>query len=194
VDAARADVEIAARALAAGLDEARARLEADADLLEWQAVELALQLTDKVLAAALDVQPELMLEVIKGSLRRLVERDRVTVLVNPDDLELVTGALGTIASSLGGIERLEAQGERRVGRGGAILRTPVGEIDARMETQLERAREVVVRELAAPEVEAETATSSNAPIPHGESAGDAAPPERVEQALAPTAKRDDQAS
>ena len=31
-----------------------------------------------------------------------------------------------------------------------MLRTPVGEVDARMETKLERAREVV-RELAAPE-------------------------------------------
>ena len=153
VEAARADLGVAASALATGLEEARQRLQADADLLEWQAVELALQLGDKVLAAALDVQPELVLEVIKGSLRRLVERDQVTVLVNPDDLDLVRAALGDVSASLGGIERLEAQGERRVGRGGAILRTPVGEIDARMETQLERAREVIVRELAAPELE-----------------------------------------
>lgn len=152
VETARADLSVAASALATGLEEARQRLQADADLLEWQAVELALQLGDKVLAAALDVQPELVLEVIKGSLRRLVERDQVTVLVNPDDLDLVRAALDDVSASLGGIERLEAQGERRVGRGGAILRTPVGEIDARMETQLERAREVIVRELAAPEI------------------------------------------
>jgi flagellar assembly protein FliH len=106
IEAARGDVVVAAGALASGLEEARQRLQADADLLEWQAVELALQLADKVLAASLDVQPEGVLEVIKGSLRRLVERDQVTVLVNPDDLELVRGALDEVSASLGGIERL----------------------------------------------------------------------------------------
>ncbi len=163
VEAARSDVTVAASALATGLEEARQRLQADADLLEWQAVELAMQLSDKVLSAALDVQPELVLEVIKGGLRRLVERDRVTVLVNPDDLELVRGALDDVSASLGGIDRLEAQGERRVGRGGAILRTPVGEIDATMETQMTRAREVIVRELAAPEIDVPEAADGLVP-------------------------------
>ena len=36
-----------------------------------------------------------------------------------------------------------SQAERRVGRGGCIVRTPVGDVDARVETKLERAREVV---------------------------------------------------
>ncbi|HEY6780289.1 MAG TPA: FliH/SctL family protein [Thermoleophilaceae bacterium] len=182
VEAARADIGVAASALATGLEEARQRLQADADLLEWQAVELALQLGDKVLTAALDVQPELVLEVIKGSLRRLVERDQVTVLVNPDDLDLVRGALDDVSASLGGIERLEAQGERRVGRGGAILRTPVGEIDARMETQLERAREVIVRELAAPElpVADEDGPIGSEPVaaPEAEAAAEAGDPQQ----------------
>jgi flagellar assembly protein FliH len=149
----RAQVDAAAAALGEALTEAQQRLESDADLLEWQAVELAVQLSEKILAGALEVTPERVTDVIKGGLRRLVERDRVTVLVNPDDLELVRSSLDGITASLGGIERLEAQGERRVGRGGAVLRTPVGEIDAKLETQLERVREVVVRELAAPDLE-----------------------------------------
>jgi flagellar assembly protein FliH len=153
MEAARVETAHAASALATALEEAQQRLEADAELLEWQAVELSLQLTEKIVGAALEVNPELVLDVIKGGLRRLVERDRVTVLVNPDDLELVRGAVDEVAASLGGIERLEAHGERRVGRGGAVLRTPVGEIDARVETQLARAREVVMRELVAPGID-----------------------------------------
>ena len=162
IEAARGDVSVAAAALGTALQEANERLRADSELLEWQAVELALQLAEKVVAASIEVQPELVLEVVKGGLRRLNERERVTVLVNPDDLELVRGALGDVAGTLGGIERLEAQGERRVGRGGAVLRTPVGEIDAKVETQLSRAREVVMRELAAPEVAPKPATAEPA--------------------------------
>ena len=36
------------------------------------------------------------------------------------------------------------QAERRVARGGAIVRTSAGEIDGRLATQLERARETLL--------------------------------------------------
>jgi flagellar assembly protein FliH len=55
----------------------------------------------------------------------------------------VREAMGAIRASLGGIEHCEVQAERRVSRGGAIVRTPDGDIDARVETKLQRAREVV---------------------------------------------------
>ena len=42
------------------------------------------------------------------------------------------------------------QAERRVTRGGAIVRTAEGEVDATLETKLARAREVLEDELAAP--------------------------------------------
>jgi flagellar assembly protein FliH len=46
-------------------------------------------------------------------------------------------------ATLGGIEHCEVQAERRVSRGGAIVRTQDGDVDARVETKLKRAREVV---------------------------------------------------
>ena len=48
-----------------------------------------------------------------------------------------------IRASLGGIEHCEVQAERRVSRGGAVVRTPEGDVDARVETKLVRAREVI---------------------------------------------------
>ena len=57
-------------------------------------------------------------------------------------------SLEDLKASLGGIEYCEVQSERRVARGGCIVRTPVGDVDARVETKLERAREVVTAALA----------------------------------------------
>ncbi|HEU4703285.1 MAG TPA: FliH/SctL family protein, partial [Conexibacter sp.] len=82
-----------------------------------------------------------------GALRRLSERRRVTVLVHPDDLELVRAAAESFASELGGIEHCEVQAERRLARGGAVVRTDEGQVDASIETQLARARELVAAEL-----------------------------------------------
>ena len=61
------------------------------------------------------------------------------MLVNPDDLEIVREAMEELRASLGGIEHCVVESERRVARGGCIVRTPVGDVDARVETKLERA-------------------------------------------------------
>ncbi len=116
---------------------------ARAERLEAHAVDLGLFLAEKVLGGALAVDPALVVEAVRGALRGIVERERVTVLVHPDDLELVRDAMDEIRASLGGIEHCEVQAERRVSRGGAVVRTPDGDVDARVETKLVRAREVV---------------------------------------------------
>jgi flagellar assembly protein FliH len=116
---------------------------ARAERLEAHAVDLALFLAEKVIGGALAVEPALVVEAVRGALRGIVERERITVLVHPEDLELVRDAMDGMRTTLGGIEHCEVQAERRVSRGGAVVRTPDGDVDARVETKLQRAREVV---------------------------------------------------
>jgi flagellar assembly protein FliH len=146
---ARAELEPAAQALHAALAAAHEERERAADAAERQAVELALMIAEKAIAAAVEAEPERVLDVVRGALRLLVDRERVVVLVNPADLELVRGAVEELQRSLGGIEHLDVQEERRVARGGAVLRTAVGEVDGSLRTKLERAREVLLEDLAA---------------------------------------------
>jgi flagellar assembly protein FliH len=145
---ARAQVEPAAAALhaaAASLGELRETVSAHA---ERAAVELGLRIAEQVVYASLAVEPERVVDVVRGALRRLMERERVLVLVHPDDLELVRAHADGLVAELGGIEHCDLQADRRVARGGAVVRTVEGEVDATLETKLERAREVVEHELA----------------------------------------------
>src|SRR5919108_1461466 len=103
-------------AAAAALEAERAEL---ADRTEGRAVELALELASKLVAGAIEAQPERVLDVVRGALRCLVERERIQVLVHPEDLDLVRGAIHEVVAELGGIEHVEVQEERRIGRGGA---------------------------------------------------------------------------
>jgi flagellar assembly protein FliH len=134
-------------ALASATEQMRVEQAAAAEELERRAVELGLALAQKVVAGALSVEPERVLDSVQGALRGIVERERVTIMVNPDDLEIVRGAIGELRDQLGGIEHCEVQAERRVARGGCLVRTPVGDVDARVETKLERASEVVAAAL-----------------------------------------------
>ncbi len=115
--------------------------------LEADAVELALRLAEQILAGVVAVEPERVLDVARNALRHLTDRRRVTLVVNPDDLELVGDCVNQLQSELGGIEHLGVQSDRRVTRGGAIAHTDTGDIDAGLETQLARAREIVASAL-----------------------------------------------
>ena len=118
------------------------------EVLERQAAELALRIAEQIVAGALRVQPELIVDIARGLLRRAAERQRVTLVVNPSDLELMSESLERLRVELGGIEHLDVQADRRIDLGGAILRTGSGEIDTTVSAQLQRAREIVIAALA----------------------------------------------
>jgi flagellar assembly protein FliH len=145
--AARAEMEpslhavaVAAQALDAVRDQVIAELEHDA-------VALALRVAEQIVAGAIDVAPERIVDIAAVALRRIRDRQHVTLVVNPADLEFVSESITRLQSELGGIEHLNVQSDRRVGRGGVLARTDEGEIDASIETQLARAREIVAAEL-----------------------------------------------
>jgi flagellar assembly protein FliH len=125
-----------------------------AESVEMDAIELALMLAGKILAGAFQARPELVVEVVQGALRRLSDRRRVTVLVNPADLDAVRAAIGELTAQGSGVELCDLQSEERVGVGSAIVRTAEGEVDASVHTQLERAREVITATLQSSELTA----------------------------------------
>jgi flagellar biosynthesis/type III secretory pathway protein FliH len=141
----------AAGALQQALSEALALREQLAEETERDAIALALALAAKILAGTLAVEPERVLDSVRGALRRVTDRRRVTVLVDPADLETVSAAIAEVEAQVGGIDHCDVQADRRVGRGGAIVRTLESEVDASVDTQLERAREVIQAELGGAE-------------------------------------------
>jgi flagellar assembly protein FliH len=145
--AMRAELEPSLRAVAGAaqaLDAVRDQLISE---LEHDAVILALRLAEQIVAGAIEVAPERIVDVAGVALRRIRDRAHVTLVVNPDDLELMSDSVTQLQSELGGIASLNVQSDRRVGRGGVLARTDEGEIDASIETQLAQAREIVALEL-----------------------------------------------
>jgi flagellar assembly protein FliH len=138
-----------AQAFGSAVDSLRALEASTADRIEHSAVDLAVAMAERVVAGTIATEPSRLLDIVRGALRTIVERERVTVLVHPEDLALMRDASADVVGSLGGVEHLEVQAERRVGRGGAILRTSYGEVDARVETKLARVRDAMEQELSA---------------------------------------------
>jgi len=134
----------AVAALGEALEQARTLRDATVDDAEARAVQLAVAIAEKVVAGAIEIEPARVVDVVRGALRGLLDGDRIVVAVHPDDVELVR------AAGVGSPEdHIEIHAERRVDRGGALLRTSVGEIDARLAHKLDAVRALVAAELSA---------------------------------------------
>ncbi len=136
----------------AALESAALQMSQERDALcarvEPSAVQLALAGAEQIVGAALELDPSLLKNTVLSALRRSVERDHVTIFVNPDDLDLIRSFAGDLVDQLGGIESLEVQAERRLQPGGVIVSTPTGDVDARLETRLDQLG-LIVREALA---------------------------------------------
>lgn len=143
LEAGKAELAGAIAALTDAADALRAREATWCDTLEPAAVDLILAGVEQIVGEAVALKPELIEETVRIALRRIVDREAVTVLVNPDDFERVNALAEDLGRQIGGIERLEVQAERRVSPGGVVVQTPEGDVDASLETRLDRFGEVV---------------------------------------------------
>jgi flagellar assembly protein FliH len=147
---AQARVEVQAcvdslSAAIAGVQEVREQI---AETVEAEAIELALALAAKIVGGALQARPQLVVRVLAGALRRVSGQRGITVLLNPADYEHVRASLEILQAQAGAIELSDLQPDQRIAAGGVVVRTGEGEVDARVETQLERAGEAIALELS----------------------------------------------
>ncbi len=143
------EIALAAHALGEAMDGIESLRVELAQAIEHDAIQLGLQLAEKILGGTRALPSERILEAVQGALRRVTDRRKITVLVNPAEFEEVRSAIGELAGAGSGVELCDIQPDERVAPGGAIVRTAEGDMDAGVGTQLERAREVVEASLAA---------------------------------------------
>jgi type III secretion protein L len=111
---------------------AAARTEAAADLRT-----LAVRIAEKVLGRALQDAPELAADLCAAALEAARHQREITLRVPPDDLAAVAAARPRLKELLPRAPDLALRADPTVGRGGCVVETEVGAIDARLETQLE---------------------------------------------------------
>lgn len=149
IDAARAGAESAVRdasdagrmagraEVAAALAEAlaiRDRALADA---EREVARVALAAAERLVGEALTIAPERIASIVGDGLARARRARDVTVRVHPDDAPHVESLRATIAARAGRPASFSVRVDAEITRGGCLIETDLGTIDARLETKLE---------------------------------------------------------
>lgn len=110
---------------------------------EKQMVEMILIIARKVIKDEIIERKEIVLNNIREALKRIKDRDRVDIRVNFADLEITTAHKDELIKLMESLRKVNIYEDSRVDRGGVIIETDVGAIDARISTQLKEIEEAI---------------------------------------------------
>lgn len=104
--------------------------------VEAEAAKLALKIAGRIIGSESKMRSDIVLEMIRTTLEKVKDREHVTIYVHKEDLEYVKENSAIFARMVEGIKNFEIQGDPRVDRGGCIIETNLGSVDARISTKL----------------------------------------------------------
>lgn len=104
---------------------------------EQGALELALAVARRVVHHEISLNRETVAHVIRDAMRQIGDATQTRIRLNPEDFELMNRDWSLFKDHLGQVEGIQFEADEQVDRGGCIVETDVGGIDARMAHQLD---------------------------------------------------------
>jgi flagellar assembly protein FliH len=129
------------------IEMARAERHKIIESAEPEIVRLSVAIAERILNGHIAQQPETVMDIVRSAITRLVNRETVTVRVNPADIELMREHRDRLMA-LNDIDNLRVIEDQRVDRGGVVVDTDAGTIDAKISTQLREVRRLLAVEPA----------------------------------------------
>jgi len=111
---------------------------------EAQVVELVLLVAKKVVKVISENQKSVVVQNIQQALRKLKTKSDVIVRVNLADLQLATEHVKDFVQMTENAKKLQIIEDSTVDRGGCVIETDFGEIDARISSQLSELEERIL--------------------------------------------------
>jgi flagellar assembly protein FliH len=115
--------------------------------VEADLVQLALAVARKIVDREVSLGPEAVTRIIRQALSRVEHAGRIVIKLNPTDLELLADIKPRLLSGLPEGGRAAFEADAGIARGGCLIETDVGEVDARIERQFQVVEETFRAEL-----------------------------------------------
>lgn len=104
---------------------------------EQQIVNLVILMTRKVVKVISDTQKDVVTNNVLAALKKLKTRGDVTIRVNTEDLQLTTDHIKDFINKVEAVQGITVIEDSSIEKGGCVVETDFGAIDARIASQLE---------------------------------------------------------
>ena len=110
---------------------------------ERQIVELVMTITRKIISDELEERPEIILGVVREALGRVRDQDHLNIHVSLDDYERILQSRNELQSIVGSEKSFTVTADTVLERGGCLIETSFGTVEAGIDTQLESIRKAL---------------------------------------------------
>jgi len=107
---------------------------------ERQVVEMAVHIAEKVVHREVDIDPDTIVRLAREAIGRVTEREHLVLRIHPDDMAVIEGCVNDLHEEFRNLGQLQVEEDRHVSRGGCIVESRGGYIDATVEGQLHEVR------------------------------------------------------
>ena len=114
---------------------------------ETETVDLALAVARQIIGQEISLDRQIVLNVVKGALDKVVNHEKVKIRINPQDLDAVQTALFEFLPHVEKIENVQFEADAAITTGGCVVETNFGTVDARIENQLDQIESAFAAEL-----------------------------------------------
>lgn len=104
---------------------------------ELEIVELALAIARKIISVHAELMPDIVIDSARKAVKLLLDRTSLVVKVAPEQETFIRENLDRLYEMDDRIQKIDIETDRRVGPGGCMLDTESGNVDARIETELQ---------------------------------------------------------
>jgi type III secretion protein L len=102
-----------------------------------EVVRAALRTAEELLRAERETRPETMVDIVATALGSAKDAREVRLRANPADVPILRQHQQRLLSAVGRAKEIDIREDRKVARGGVLIQTESGVIDAQLQTQLD---------------------------------------------------------
>ncbi|SEM07067.1 flagellar assembly protein FliH [Syntrophus gentianae] len=117
-------------------EEIRIFKEKTLEASEKQVLDLCFSIAEMVVHKEISTDQSVILGVLKEAFRNIVERENIKVRLNPVDFQYMVEIKSDFINSMDGVRNVFFEEDGSISRGGAVIETDSGEVDARISEQL----------------------------------------------------------
>jgi type III secretion protein L len=94
---------------------------------------VALKAAKKIVSAELQANPQVILDIVAGTLKSIAQHKRIVLYVSKQDYELIEGSKNSLKPIFEELESLSIREREDIEPGGCVIETEVGIINARLQ-------------------------------------------------------------
>ena len=113
---------------------------------EPQIVKLSVKIAERIIGGELQTGEDALIRIVTRAIEQLRQSKELVLRLNPQDAELLRRDKRALLDAVGRVKDIAFRDDPQVGRGGCVIETESGTVDAQLSTQLEMIENLLLGE------------------------------------------------